>query len=418
MNSASQLSHAYVDIYEQFARESSFLWLLRSLAVNQPHYNLQDIKALEGRIQAHLDGLLTSTDVAWPLCESALELNGPGDVFTAAIVAFTTDDSEKIEQVIRTGLASDETFKGLISALAWLPSATTAPWTHRWLLSKDLDRNYLAISLYGLRRENPGEYLRQFLHREDCRKHEKLYVRCLRIVGESKRRDLLPELNKAMASDNATISFWANWSAILLGNKARGHTMEPYVFEPSPHQQRALNIAFRVLPVNDGCQWITRLSNDLKNVRSAIKAMGILGDPQVAERLIEKMRDVEHARLAGEAFTLITGVDLEKNELTRDPPNKYESSPNEDASDNEVEVDEDEKSPWPNADLVEAHWQTVSAGFKKGRRYLLGQDINSGNLSRHLREGYQRQRHAAAMELALLDASQVLQNTRAKVLQA
>ena len=70
--------NAYRDIYEQYVTEASFLWVLRDIAVNQPHYEPADILELEQRIQAHLDGLMTSVDIGWDVCEAALELREPG----------------------------------------------------------------------------------------------------------------------------------------------------------------------------------------------------------------------------------------------------------------------------------------------------------------------------------------------------
>jgi uncharacterized protein (TIGR02270 family) len=129
------------------------------------------------------------------------------------------------------------------------------------------------------------------------------------------------------------------------------------------------------------------------------------------------MREPKYARLAGESFTFITGIDLEKNQLTQDAPEHYEPIPNEDAGDEIVALDDDENLPWPNATAVATMWKQSCGQFTKGQRYLMGKEINKANLVNHIQNAYQRQRQAAAMELALLDASQILQNTSARVLQ-
>ena len=417
MNATAEPSRAYIDIYERYGDEASFLWLMRSIAVNQPHYTAADVSVLERRVQAQLDGFMTSIDIAWPLCEKALELNGPGEIFVATILAFTSHDAVKIQKVIDAGLVSDATFKGLISAIAWLPSKVSYPWIQKFLTSKDLNHKYLAMVLCSIRRENPGEFLSKFLQREDCLQHEKLYVRCLRLIGELKRHDLIPALDAAMTSDNKEVTFWATWSAMLLGNKALVQKMEPHIFKVSPYQDRALNIAFRTLSINDVRNWITRLSGDAQHIRTVIKATGILGDPHAVDWLILKMREPKYARLAGESFTFITGIDLEKNQLSQKAPDNYQPLPNQEAGDESVAMDDDENLPWPDAALVAANWQQSANQFTKGQRYLMGKEINKSNLSNHIQNAYQRQRQAAAMELALLDASQVLQNTSAKVLQ-
>ena len=44
-------------IVSQHAEEAAFLWLLRSHALRAPHYALKDLAKLDGRVEAHLDGL-------------------------------------------------------------------------------------------------------------------------------------------------------------------------------------------------------------------------------------------------------------------------------------------------------------------------------------------------------------------------
>ncbi len=58
-------------------------------------------------------------------------------------------------------------------------------------------------------------------------------------------------------------------------------------------------------------------------------------------------------------------------------------------------------------------WQQRAADFEDGHRYFLGQAINTAHLSDVVASGYQRQCHAAALELALLAPSCPLHNTRA-----
>jgi hypothetical protein len=48
--------------------------------------------------------------------------------------------------------------------------------------------------------------------------------------------------------------------------------------------------------------------------------------------------------------------------------------------------------------------------FKTGTRYLCGQPITESHLQHVLRYGYQRQRYAAALELAIMNPNQPLFN--------
>ena len=421
LQQASQVSvpnkkmNAYREIYEQFVDDASFLWVLRSIAVEQPHYNAADIYELEQRIEAQLDGLMTAVEDAWEICLQALELEEPGEVFTASVIAFRSHDVAKIQKTIETGLANDEATKGLISAMGWLPGKLVHPWIEKFFTSKDLNHKYLALAACSVRRENPGEYLNRILERDDCKQHEKLYARAIRLIGEIRRQDLMPHLSEAINSEQDDIRFWSNWSAILLGNRTAVTNLEPYVFKTGMHQMNAINIAFRVLPIEQARNWISKLAADKDQERTVIKATGILGDPHAVNWLITKMREPAYAKLAAEAFVLITGIDLEKNHLAAEIPPAIAVQPNSDTDDDDVSLDEDENLLWPNPELVSSIWMSQGQNYIAGQRYFMGKKINTDFLRNTFSNVNQRQKYAVAMELALTDSTTPLYNTRARM---
>lgn len=404
---------AYRDLHEQCVIESSFLWILRAVAIQQPHYAIQDIQELEQRIDSWLDGIMTSLSDGWLACESALELEEPGEVFTATVIAFRSREMTNIQKAVEVGLTNDETIKGLISAIGWLPDHLANPWIERFLKGKDLKHKYLGLAAASVRRQDPGDILTSILQREDCRQNEKLYARAVRLIGELGRQDLLPALSVAIKSDSNDIKFWAIWSAIMLGNKHVATQLEPYVFEVNPHHERAVQLAFRVLPIEMARKWISKMAKNDDLDRSVIKATGILGDPHPINWLITKMAEPEFSRLAGESFSLITGLDLEQNGLSMEPFDDEIDIPED--SDENLLMDEDENLPWPNVKKVATIWQAYGKNFIIGQRHFLGGPITPELLKSTLVSGFQRQRHAAALELALTGSDGALINTRAKV---
>jgi uncharacterized protein (TIGR02270 family) len=412
------ISNAFNHIFEQHVSDAAFLWVLLHIAQTQPHYTADDLYQLEQRINAHLDGLMTSPDQAWPLCEQALNYEEAGESFTAAVIAFRSLEINKIQRTVELGLVNEETTKGLISALAWLPEKLCHPWIEKFLSSKDLNHKYLAIAACSARRDNPGEVLGRLLERQDCRQHTKLYARCLRLIGELKLYDHVSTLNIAVQSENSDCVFWAAWSLVLLGQTTALPSLFPFVLSVNRHQQRAINLVFRAVPINKGRQLISTLAKDEQQVRNVIKASGVLGDPHAITWLVNKMQEPTLARLAGESFTFITGIDLEQQALTNELPDLTEQTPDDDSQDNNVELDEDENLPWPNSEKVAAVWQKYGGRFTAGQRYFLGQAIQSIFLHTVLTKGYQRQRNAAALELALLEANTPVTNTKAPMTNA
>lgn len=413
---SDDVDHTYRDLYERGGVDAAFLWLLRSIAVDQPHYTLDKLAELEQRLDAQLDSLMSNLDLGWEACEAGLALQQAGEAFAATVIALRSHDIQKIQKAIQEGLAGKQSSKGVISALGWLPAEIAQPWVKRLLNGKDMNHKYLGIAACSVRREDPGEILVDILKREDCRQHLPVHARALRLAGELRRQDLMPALQLSIGSKEQTLAFWANWSAILLGQNMLVQNLRPFVLIPGPHQARAIQLAFRVLPVEHGREWISALAKNPSNVRAVITATGVLGDPHAVNWLISRMTDPAQSRLAAEAFILITGIDLEKHKLTMPPPADQAAIPNDDATDQNVGLDEDENLPWPHAQQVAALWRDHGQHFLVGRRYFLGKAITPQWLKSRLQESPQRQRHAAALELALIDSQSRLVNTRAKAL--
>lgn len=411
----ADLSHrVFRDELERAAIDAAFLWWLRSINIDQPHTTPEVLAELEDRLDAQLDALMTSLDLGWEICEAALQTAQSGEVFTAAVVAMRSHDTGKIQIAVETGLTNPETLKALISAFGWLPAAIAQPWIERLLKGKDMNHKYLGVAACSVRRENPGEFLNDILKRDDCRAHGALYTRALRLVGELRRQDLMPALHANLTANDPALVFWATWSSILLGQHQLAKNLLPFILKPGPFQSRALQIAFRVLPVGEARELISSLAKDPANARAVIIATGVLGDPHAVNWLISKMTEPKFARLAGEAFAFITGIDFEKHDLKAARPADQTPIPNDNPQDTDVGLDPDEHLSWPHAEKIAALWRNHGQHFLVGRRYFLGKPISPEWLKQVLAQGFQRQRHAAALELALVDSQSRLVNTRAR----
>ncbi len=415
MPDSLKIKSSYKDFYEHNVEDASFLWILRSVKTEQPHYNAHDIRALEQRIEARLDGLMTALDPGWEACEEALEFQGPGEVFTAMVTAMRSHETGKIKTAVDIGLENALATPGLISAMGWLPNELANPWTERFLNGKEMAHKYLGLATCSVRRQNPGEYLTTILQRDDCQQHEKLYCRALRLVGELRRQDGMPAIHQAIHHDNENIRFWAIWSAVLLGHQVSTRHLHDFVFKAGPYQHPAIQLAFRALPVKQAREWISQLSNDKSQIRTVIKATGTLGDPHAINWLIGIMQDPVSAKLAGESFTTITGIDIKAHRLEMDTPDSIVVI-DDDTDNNSVDLDDDENLPTPDAEKVAAIWSQQSPHYIIGQRYFMGQPMGAKHLKAILANGTQRQRHAAALELALSESDVPLPNTRARIL--
>jgi uncharacterized protein (TIGR02270 family) len=125
------------------------------------------------------------------------------------------------------------------------------------------------------------------------------------------------------------------------------------------------------------------------------------------------MASPQLARLAGEAFTMITGVDLAYYDLDQDAPTL--SGDGESASLDEVlALTYESNLRWPSPEKIARWWQTNGARFSSGQRYLAGRHIDASSVRNVLVSGTQRQRAAAALELALMEPDRVLPEIRGR----
>jgi uncharacterized protein (TIGR02270 family) len=410
MSRTASHARAWRGIYEQQAMDTAALWHLHAIAVDQPDYRPDDLTQLEHRIDNRLNALMHHPDLGWDVCEQALEWEQGGESFAAAMIAFHRDDSAHITQALEAGFTSHETFRGLASALSWLPEERSSDWTQTFMASRDLDHQHLALASCEIRAQDPGQELTRLLQRDDCRAHTALFARCLRLAGVFKHAELAPGIDAAIGADDEGVRFWAIWSSLLLGLD-RTADLKPYVLTANPWQRHAVQLAFRVLAPETAKEWIDELAQNATHVRHVLKAIMTLGDPDAMPWLIEAMQKPLLARLAGEAFSTLTGCDLTLEGLAvARPPASIDPL---DDQDPDV-ILEDDKLPWPDPDVVADTWKRAASHYRPGERYFLGQPIAHEHLHRVLKGGYQRQRHAAALEMALRHPGLPLPNTCAR----
>src|SRR6185503_83156 len=101
----------------------------------------------------------------------------------------------------------------------------------------------------------------------------------------------------------------------------------------------AVHVLLRRLDLSAAKVWQKQLARQPNHLRLAVQAVGIIGDPESIPWLIEQMKVLPLARVAGEAFTSITGAGLAFRDLERKPPEDFQSGPTDDPKDENVEMD-------------------------------------------------------------------------------
>ena len=397
-------------IVDQHAEEAAFLWLLRDAAVRAPHYDLSDLFSLDDRVEAHIDGLRIAGDPGWEVCAKGLEAGEPGEVFAAGVVALESKNGDRLEQVLAVAEAEPACTRGFVSALGWVLPRQLHGTVKDFLASPSELRQQMGLAACAVHRVDPGDKLAEAISSGG----KELQVRAARAAGELGRRDLSSLLRSVFQSDDLDSRFWSTWSAVLLGDRgeALDHLKHIGALD-SPLKARSMQTAIRAMTANDAKQWLKLLSSKDQSLRDVILGSGISGDPAYIPWLVRQMEPPDVARAAGEAFTMITGVDLAYDDLEAEWPEGFEAGPTENPEDNDVAMDEDEDLPWPDPALVQKWWQANAHEFTAGQRYLVGKPITAEHCRYVLLSGFQRQRQAAALELALMRPDAPLFETRA-----
>ena len=387
-------------VVRQHAEESANLRNMRSGLVTAPHVKLHHLRRLDDRIAAHLDGLAVAGEFGWKLCEAALETPGVGEVFAATVRAIEDKNLPGLDKLLALAEAVPGSQPGLLSAFGWVSAQFLQGTTKHLLTSSSAFQRQMGIASCAMHRVDPGVALDAAVADADA----SLRARGLRVAGECGRRDLLAACVTAMADEDAACRFWAAYSAALLGERGEAiDVLKGIALQVGPFRVRALQLVLKLLDAPQANELLKVLGKVPANIRLLMQGAGVAGDPYYVPWLIKQMDDLKLTRLAGESFSFITGLDLAYLDLDGKPPEDFEPGPNDNPDDPDVSMDPDDSLPWPDSVKIQRWWDANNSRFTAGVRYFMGAPVTREHCIQVLKDGYQRQRIAAAQYLCLLN---------------
>jgi len=398
------------EVLQQHIDEIVHLRLMRTIQVVGSKTRLRHLGRLDERLCAHMDGLLVAGEGGFLLTDRILELPSKSVMFTAAAAAIQLRQPGRLDSLFALCKTSTKLRAGLSSAFGWVSAYDLQGVASHLLTSSDSSRRFVGLTTCAFHRVDPGTSLVRFIDDSDV----ELRARAWRTAGEIGKRQLVSTAAAAITDDEPACRFWAAWAAVLLGDKhAALDVVASVAAVPGSFRARAFQLVLQAKSAQSAHHWLASLSKEPANHRWLIRGAGLVGDPAYVPWLIAQMADDKTTRLAGEAFSLITGLDLAWLDLEVKPPQNFESGPSDDPNDPNVDMDEDDGLPWPDAAKIEAWWHANSSRFQPGVRYFMGQPLNKDHCLRVLKEGFQRQRIAAAIYLSLLNPGTPLFEWRA-----
>src|SRR5882672_5977101 len=388
--SAVAASHPVVpDALAQRLDDCVALRETRSVLVRSAHATLVQLAQLDERLRAHLDGLHAAGESGARLADEALAKPGVGTAFTAAGLALQSGDAKRLAQVIALARALPAARRGLVSALGWVPAASLRQVAAGWFATPDKFLRRLGIAACTVHRVDPGPLLAGAIE-----------------SGEPGRLDMREACAALLDDADPRVRMHAARSAVLLGDRARAlDTCGEIALSDGPLRVDALPLAVLAADRKQARALLERLAQrrDEKQpatIRFVLYAVALAGDLHFIDWLISLMQDPLYARLAGEAFALITGADLALLDLEQKPAAPAPAA-DEAGNTGTVVFDDDEGMAWPDPERVRAWWRTNKTGFAAGTRHFVGTAPDVAHCQHVLREGRQRRRWVAALHLAL-----------------
>jgi uncharacterized protein (TIGR02270 family) len=398
-----------LDIVEEHLEEADFLWSHRQSALADRDSTLHRLAELEERLLAHLDGLVLSEEAGWELLSPKLIEGETGEAFAAAWVALASGRSQYVD-ALRAALntAKGPVLAGIGQAFCHAPNQQVVPLLTPMLSADGAAQRAVALDALSFRRSTiPDRQLQAAL----LDKEPLVSAAALTAVGRLRKKSLVASVEKLLEAEQPSVRQEAMRAGLLVGSgKALAHCRAA-VKGKTEEASDALTL-LGLMGQADHTRLLGEALNELVIVRQAMSSLGWLGYSAGIDELVPLAGDRKLARLVGDTVSRITGVDLAtEGFVLKDSPSAV--VPQEE-SDEEAYVDDpDDGLPWPDPVKLSTWWKANGARFNAGTRYRNGRPHTRQMLVETLQQGNLADRHQAAFELALLDPTGPLVETRA-----
>ena len=404
---------------EHLISDAASAWRLRAAAISSASTRLFNLTKSDEKLSAILDVLRIAGD--WKTPEINRHEIDQGTIFVVVWRGIVSETGRLFSDWLGTfGDATQKSDKSemgrscipaaLVSAFAWVGLTGAGQAIPHMQNPSSPFARATAVAALGARRADPGPLLPPALSDGS----PLVRARAYRTTGQLGRRDLLPQLRPGLTDPDPECRFWSAWAAARMGASEPLNPLADIAWNNLPRADRALDLLLRRLDVPQAKDWLRELAKLPGRERSVIRATGVIGDPFYIPWLIERMAEPATARLAGEAFSMITGLDLAYRDLDRKPPTDFQSGPNDDPEDENVALDDDENLPWPDPARIGQWWAANRARFIPGTAHFLGAPKDKADWLEALSDAFQRQRHAAALELAIRQPNKAMFEVRAR----
>lgn len=401
-----------MSISSQLKHDTPYTWFLRYWSSSSPLFCCKHLAELDDRLDAYLDCYLISEREHDSLLAD-LSFDDWGSVFVTALIALRSNNKDALATAV-DAVATEQQSKELSDAFCWVDFEVSKQHLQMLIHHKNPYVRIAAIesgSFFG--GAFNSDALNQVLNNES----PEVIAASLKLVGRNKLTKYSPVVEKYLMHKDDNIRFQAAYTANLLSLSGAISAIQPFCFKENTHLREALALLYQVVTAENIEPALTRIQQSTLSPRIKAYNIAMAGLPNWMPILLEWMKDPEYAPLAGEAFSFITGVDIEEDDLSIRHVELCEAQEaplaEKRKQDPWTEYYEDDL-PWPDPDLVKQWWTDNQSKFNAGTRYLAGKTLDTENLQIVLKEGTQPQRHLANIILSVKSPNRILKTVRGK----
>lgn len=376
------------DIVEEHVEEIAFLWSQWWRSSRAPNYVLCDIQGIERRINYHVDGAVVAGSDLWDIATGALSLVDNGAAFTLTRFAIMLEKNKELAKILADVGDNLRLRHGTVSALIW-PDASAESGPMRGTPSHH-DEALLGplLEAWAIAGVLSPDLLIPYLT-DDPHPYKPL---ALRLAGEQGYTHLRPRVLAHVTSPVDSYRLSALYAGLLFKEPGLGAHVNEQNEKPDAIEMLA-PVLLRSLPQHQARAWLQERVVKHGWTDAALYWAGLLGDAAILDAVVEAMSKPQFAVTAAASLALMTGLDMDKEELVSG-----------DAESEPVVFHKLAGYDWPVPDRerVQGWWRNNRARFDDNQRYLMGHVVTPGNITGLLTTGNGWVRDQAAMEAKLI----------------
>ncbi len=401
----TQTHHYSENILSMLCKDVPFAWFLFDQSKKNSRYKLVDFKEQAERLEAHLDALSVALSDDEDI-QAWLAPDDWGSCFVLAVLGIRHNDSALFDAALDNLNETEEThYREIVDACLWDKQADISTWFVKLLKHDSPVAQQSAVAISRLSPQPmPADIFNVFLENNSAVVRSQF----LNWLGEHPQQDQLTLIQSHYGDSNSLLAFSAARAGFLLGDVQGKNHLEKFALGENSYMLDAITLIF----IKEDNQqlvrgWIEKLwSTPTISIRVKLYAVSIAGLPEYVDKLFQPMVDDETSRAAGEAFSTLTGADIEFDDLDAmdacaDCGNEDEIDPSlaKKREDDPFISDWEDGLPYPCPDASTDWWQQQRLRFHNGTQYLAGLETTQDNLKTVLSKGNQRQRQLAALHL-------------------